>query len=406
MIKKLHVSTTMVVPALVVMKTIVRAVFLQELHSHSTGSVKERRFRTYQIGLHYLNSHLTKLLTYFSGSIQTKRATSSATVSHNQLEIPINRNAVDQPRLHEPPRPPASKMRKTISWICGICQKSHRSLQMIRCETCEIWFHKTCVYSSRDPKHMFFSTPTGLEDSWVICSKCLDQQNDHVSDAIAEYVNTLERLKRRVSSKEDRWHEPCIQVDFSSQTVEDQQEILPQEDEYLGLTRLTGTDFELAREEKFQGFDKSILDDLIQRLDQSMYDYNKEINDVVERFGDSDDSYIKKPLAEWKLVDAGGNFVAGHPWYHLDYPTKKISGSHLPITAALRCMLQSPDDKPLEIDPNLGSLSLFQVHYGFVGWFVIDVLSNEIDIYELPNMKPMRAMMAAVKDFADSSKFV
>jgi hypothetical protein len=253
---------------------------------------------------------------------------------------------------------------------------------------------------------MLFFTPTGLKDSWFICSKCLDQQNGHVSGAIAEYVNTMERLKRRVSSREDRWHEPCIQVDFSSKTIEDQQEILPQEDEYLGLTGLTGTAFELAREEIFQGFDKSEVDDLMQRLDQSMYDYNKEIKDVVERFGDSDDSYIKKPLAEWKLVDAGGNFVAGQPWYHLDYPTKKKSGSHLPITAALRSMLQSPDDKPLEIDPNLGSLSFFQVYYGFVGWFVIDVLSNEIDIYELPNMKPMRAMMSAVKDFADSSKFV
>jgi PHD-finger len=265
MIRKLHVSTTMVVPALVVTKTTVPALFLQEVHSHPTGSVKGR-FKTYQIGLYYLNSHLTKLLTYFSGSIQTKRATSSATVSYNQPDIPIDRNAIGQSRLHEPPRPPAPKMQKVNTWICGICQKFHKSLQMIRCGTCETWFHKTCVYTSKNPKHMLFSTPTGLKDSWFICSKCLDQQNDYVSDAIAEYVNTMERLKRRISSREDRWHEPCIQVDFSSQTTEDQQEILPQEDEYLGLTGLTGTDFELAREERFQGFDKSEVDGLIQDL--------------------------------------------------------------------------------------------------------------------------------------------
>jgi hypothetical protein len=92
------------------------------------------------------------------------------------------------------------------------------------------------------------------------------------------------------------------------------------------------------------------------------------------------------------------------PWYSIDGPARKQCLNHAPITAALRSILQTPDNKPLEIDPNLRNLTFSQVHTGFVSWFVFDILNDELGLYELPNMKPLRATMAAVNHFGEASK--
>lgn len=251
---------------------------------------------------------------------------------------------------------------------------------------------------------MLFSSPT-IEKCWFICPKCLDQPNESVSHLVAECARTTEALRIRVSSGEGQSHEQGIPKDFSSQTIEDQQEILlPEHENFYSRTQIV-SDFEPAREEKFQGLDNDEVVDLIYKLDQFIYDYNKEVMETIERFGDGDDAWINRPLAQWNLIDAGQRFVEGQPWYLLDYPAKIPTINHLPITAALRRMLDISGDKALEISPNLDSLSFSQVHTAFVGWFVIDVLRNKLDIYGLPSMKPMRAMMAAVKEFADASKY-
>jgi hypothetical protein len=283
---------------------------------------------------------------------------------------------------------------------------------MLRCKikSCQSWCHTSCIRSCKDLKYKLFAPAAGLNDSLFICPNCVDQPKECVSQAIAEVVSIIDRLKKREDSDEDGSPEPYIQEEPFLQKNENQQRIPQQDEEYLSLMEARASDYELARDEKFQGFLKDEVDGLIHKLDQSIYDYNKEVVETMERFGDGDDAYIKKPLADWKLVDADESIKAGQPWYCISWhliecPTKNLSRSHLPITAALRTMLNLIGDKPLEIDPDLRSLTFSQVHTGFVGWFVIDVLSNELDIYGLPNMIPMRAMMAAVKDFAEASKY-
>jgi hypothetical protein len=69
-------------------------------------------------------------------------------------------------------------------------------------------------------------------------------------------------------------------------------------------------------------------------------------------------------------------------------------------------MLQADRDSPLEIAASLGDLNFSQVHRAFVSWFVIDVLGNKLDIFELPNMKQVRVMMAGVHQFGEESTSV
>ncbi len=61
-------------------------------------------------------------------------------------------------------------------------------------------------------------------------------------------------------------------------------------------------------------------------------------------------------------------------------------------------------DAPLEIKASLSDLEFPLLHRAFVSWFVLDVLGNKLDIYELPNTKPMRVMIAGIHQFGEESR--
>lgn len=161
--------------------------------------------------------------------------------------------------------------------------------------------------------------------------------------------------------------------------------------------------FDLAEEEKFQGLDKSEVNSLMRNLRQSIFNYDMEICDIIKRFGPEEDVHITVPLGFWNTVDPGANILQGEEWYLADSVWKR-SQTHAPITAALRKMLGNPGDLPLQIDPDLRHIPFSEVHTAFIWWFVVDVLLNSIDIYDLPNMKPLRVMMSAIHNFGESSK--
>jgi len=165
-------------------------------------------------------------------------------------------------------------------------------------------------------------------------------------------------------------------------------------------------EFELAREEKYNGMDGTLVKSLVRNLHQYIYDYDIEIRGIIECHSKSSDVQTKRPLEHWELVDANQGVVGGQQWFQMDKIIDEQSPTHAPITAALRTMLGTSDEKTLEIALSLKSLTFSQVHIGLVSWFVFDVLDNKIDLYGLANMKPMRVLMAAVKNAGDASKQV
>lgn len=124
---------------------------------------------------------------------------------------------------------------------------------------------------------------------------------------------------------------------------------------------------------------------------------------MIKTFGDPEDAICKAPLNAWNLIDAKATMVAGQEWYQIADDSLNLPKGHKAITASLRTMLQISNDSPLEIKSSLANLEFSQVHQAFVSWFVLDVLGNKLDIFELPNMKPLRVMMAGVHQFGEDS---
>jgi hypothetical protein len=68
-------------------------------------------------------------------------------------------------------------------------------------------------------------------------------------------------------------------------------------------------------------------------------------------------------------------------------------------------MTLAKDGMLFHIESRLCELAFSQIHTAFVSWFVIDVLEKECDIFNLPNMPPLRVMMTAVNQFGEDSTF-
>ena len=361
----------------------------------------------------FLTRRLIYQLTYYSEPIQTNQATLPADLPQNSQHMPSHhiRKAVriacqSQLISLKSSRARAQSQQRKPSGLCSICQicpnpsNGRLDILMVQCEieTCGSWYHVSCIFFSKRQK--LFSLGSNLKDIIFVCPNCYDKPKDGYAQDIFLAMTANASLWRSVK---EVWPKPSVQTNSSPQR-RDKDRTLQQEVEGLGLRDANATGFELAREEIFQGFDNDEVHGLFRKLHQAIYNYNLEIHEVIDRFGDGDDICTQKPLAAWNLIDASQSIVAGQPWYRIDGPARKQSNGHSPITAALRSMLNTPDDKPLEIDPSMRSLNFFKVHMGLVSWFVYDVLNNELDIYELPNMKPMRAMMSAVNHFGEASK--
>jgi hypothetical protein len=277
---------------------------------------------------------------------------------------------------------------------------------MILCdiEQCGLWYHDLCLLKddTKEPKNMLlFSTKQGMNGAAFICPKCLDQPEGYKSDVITEAIGSiLRRVKRLVSIDPtvENSQSPCTSPQFSSQQppIQSSEDLQWNQDSIVTLQR--------PKNEKYEGFEQSVIRSLVRDLDKCIFNYNKEVCDVIEVFGDPENENFKTPLKAWSQIDAKASIVAGQQWYQITDGSMNLPNGHTPITASLRTMLQTDHDAPLEIKASLSDLEFPLVHRAFVSWFVLDVLGNKLDIYELPNMKPMRVMMAGIHQFGEESR--
>src|SRR3954465_3180180 len=90
------------------------------------------------------------------------------------------------------------------------------------------------------------------------------------------------------------------------------------------------------RNERYYGFSKSVISGLVRKLDQCIFDYNKEVCDMIEVFKESGDEAMSTPLKVWKRIDTRADILAGHKWYEIDNVNTNPVQGHAPITASLR----------------------------------------------------------------------
>jgi hypothetical protein len=281
---------------------------------------------------------------------------------------------------------------------------------MIQCDIdgCGLWYHDSCIFkdNTKEPRKMLlFSSNQGMNVAAFICPKCLDQPEGYTRYDISQEIRSiLGRVTSLLSGEEATPFENSqspLPEEGSSQLIS--QQLLGQSLENVQWHEGSATILPRPRNEKYYGFDKSVICGLVRTLDECIFNYNKEVCDVIEAFGDPGDEASKVPLKTWQLIDARAAILAGQEWYQITDGTINPTKGHTPVTASLRKMLQIDRDSPLEIAASLENLKFSQVHQAFVSWFVIDVLGNRLDIFELPNMKPVRAMMTGVHQFGEES---
>ncbi|KAH7346270.1 hypothetical protein BKA65DRAFT_594805 [Rhexocercosporidium sp. MPI-PUGE-AT-0058] len=311
-----------------------------------------------------------------------------------------------------PELPP--KKKKSGPATCDLCETDKalrlesRNTAMLACqiESCGKWWHHWCLMTLQyaddaiTPDFTIFSPQVGNrenENLIFICPDCSRSERGYANqaaEAMSTFLDTMRRLRREaVNAEIPETPNPML----SSSAMESGQaqisENIPRWQD------AATTPFEPARNEKFQGFDKAEVTNLMRNLTQSIFDYDLEICDILERFAKGV-GYITMPLGSWDVIDTCSTMVPGRTWYLPD-DANDLTRRHAPITNALRDILGTPRDMPLKIDRSYESIPFSKVHSTLIWSFVMDILLNKIEIYELPNMKPMRIMMWAVHSFAD-----
>jgi hypothetical protein len=354
------------------------------------------------------------------------RATSSITVNTNDLP---NDHQGKKARNGAPPKPTSIhrsqlprnqqiKNPKTCP-ICEVIPANQRSSsgrfnrKLIQCDIndCGLWYHDSCILEEKknEPRKMLlFSANQGINNATFICPKCLDQSEEYMGNSITQAINSiLGRVTSFLGGGEAKPLENSQSpVPVGGPPPQSSQQPISQSLEILPWRVGNASTLQRPRNEKYQGFDKSVIGGLVRKLDECIFNYNKEVCDIIEAFGDPEDEALKKPLKTWQLIDARAAIVAGREWYHLSDGSINPMKGHTPMTASLRTMLQIDRDEPLEIAASLGDLNFSQLHHAFISWFVIDILGNRLDIFELPNMKPLRIMMTGVHQFGEESKSI
>lgn len=388
--------------------------------------------------------HLAKIdySPYHSELSPNKRATSSpATVSSKPSIIPTSQHkrwntprATRNDALVPQTQSDRTKNEDKLCKICSVDKKlrnESKGTPMIECQIpgCQAWRHAWCLIAFKDLEYILFSPETGLEGSIFICPDCVKTDKPDVREAMSAmstFRKSIENLQRLPSddpsaeipeSPNGASSPPARSIEAGAsaqsqpaQPPASQSQHFPQQpvqERHVQETILNAEEeripFNLAREEKFQGYNKSEVDFLMRSLGQSIFNYDMEIREVITRFGRPQDEWKACPLKSWDFVDRRSNSLEGQEWYH-DDQTRNQSGAHESITAALRKIFNVPLEGQLEIDPSQRDLSFSHVHIAFVWWFVFDVLLNKLSIFELPNMKPLRIMMSAISNYGEASK--
>ena len=346
------------------------------------------------------------------------RASSSTTVSHNPYDpiAPLPKES----RQNKPARPatlsrilPPERRQNISSDACGICKKEKVSSGetkgdslMIKCDinSCTRWYHLSCVLFKSGRNRIFHSLTTGTKNATFFCPECFKPERKNLVNAVvqaeSDFKMAMEKIKDAVTAENERWPKLLIP---SPPQEQDNSYAFEHDTRALEMGAAPELDFEPAKEDKYQGFQAEIIESLLTDIEQAVYNYDREIICANDLFLDGNDVLRWTPLKVWNQIDPGHDLVPGKEWFHVDGTTNNLSESHAPITAALRRMLRTPDDRPLQISPDLEDLSFSQVHMALINWFVFDLLNNELNIYNFPNMKPLRAMQAAAANFGDAS---
>lgn len=277
---------------------------------------------------------------------------------------------------------------------------------MLLCDIagCQKWYHLSCLLFNRKVRQVFYSFHTGTKKATLICQSCYNPERQDLFNAIeqakSEFEKGMGRVNQIVTAEMARWPETMIpsppQEQGTSHTFEQSVESVERDES-------KPTYFETAREEKFQGFRTDTIKSLLSSIEEAVDDYDREVCNAKALFHDGNDISMDQPLSVWDQIDPGQHHVSGKQWFDVDGEANNISENHAPITAALRRILATADDKPLHISHDLHDLSFSHVHTALTYWFVFDILNNELDLYRFPNMRPLRAVMTAVANFGDAS---
>jgi len=347
------------------------------------------------------------------------RASSSATASHNPYDSPIaplpkksRQNKRGQPAISSRILP-AKRRQNVPDDACGICLKEQISSGekkgdnvMLQCDinSCQRWYHLSCVQFKRGGNQIFQSHATGTKNAMLFCLECFNPKRKDLVDAVAQaeadFKMAMERIKQAVTAEKEGWPMPSV---ASPPQEQDGSHAFEHDTPSLEMDPAPTTEFELAKEDRYQGFQVETIKSLLADIEQDVYNYDREIVCANDLFLDGNEVLKWTPLKVWDQIDPGRDFVSGKDWFHVDGTANNLSEGHAPITAALRRMLRTPDDKPLQISPDLENLSFSQVHTALINWFIFDLLNDELNIYHFPNMKPLRATQAAVANFGDAS---
>jgi len=338
---------------------------------------------------------------------------------HKKVKLQVKVKPQRQPQpIQASPKAPAQLRKPSKS--CSICaddQPSKKGLfkrGMIQCdiETCDQWFHIVCLWDeAKDPRHshIVLSHATGLEDNTLfIYPKCVDQAagnaEHYITKAKSELTGFVKRTKRRMLSEDTEVEIIDTPVNTRSGKISEGDKLSNQIAERCPREHGDFPALEPAREEKYQGFDEAEIRGLMRKGGQSIFDYNKETSDFIERFGDPKDESLQFPLRAWTSIDPNALNASGENWYDDEAVDGNRWSRHGHLTASLRSMLHLEEKAPFSIPLELRGLTFSDVHTAFLGWFVIDFLENRFDLFQLPNMKSLRAMMAGVNQFGEASQ--
>jgi hypothetical protein len=302
---------------------------------------------------------------------------------------------------------------------------------MLKCEIkgCRTWYHLSCLLFKSQNRRVFYSFHLGTKNVTFYCPNCFNPERVDLAiaakKATSDYKAAMARINQIVTADKEGWPETFMPSPLQEQgnehgfehnveSVEIEEprptyfEPARQENfegyiESLEIEVPRPTYLDRADQEKYEGFETKIINSLLKEIEEAVYDYDREICYAKELFHHGNDISLSNPLRVWDLIDPGQHFVSGKQWFDVDGEANNLFAAHAPITAALRKMLGTYDDKPLSISPDLMDLSFSEVHTALINWFIFDILNNKVNIYLLPNMKPLRAMMTAVANFGSSS---
>ena len=369
------------------------------------------------------------------------RSLSTTTMSSKRHGTPLESQKPRKSRTskavlkHSSPAPRVPpKKRKAGEESCRLCEydeilwKESRTTAMLQCEIpeCGLWWHHWCLMTlqgdedrAATTESIIFSPQVGNKENVnliFICPECTRSPDrayaKGASQAMSTFLDTMNRLRKGDSMSESGSvaelpevpETPNPMVSSSAAPNPSQPQTSQQAMDWPDLEMEL---FEPARLESLREYNKSEVSALMRRLDQSISNYARDTWEVMQRFRDDEEyksyDYKPRPLGSWNSIDPSASIISGMPWYSSEN-ANNLARSHAPITAALREVFGTPGDMPLAIDTGFHDIAFCKVYVTLIWWFVMDVLLNKIDIYELPNMKPLRVMMSAVKGFADESE--